>query len=61
MFDSLYRAARAATNIVTLPVAAVADAVTMGGGLTDRDESYTEAKAKRIAKDSKRLLDDIAG
>lgn len=61
MFDTLYRAARAATNVATLPVSIAADAVTLGGALLDRDESYAESKARRIAKDGKRLLDDVAG
>lgn len=61
MFDSLYRVAKCAADVATVPVSIAADAVTFGGLLTDRDETYTESKAKRIAKDSKDILDDIAG
>lgn len=61
MLDTLYRAARTAANVATLPVSAAADLITFGSIMTDRDECYTETKAKRIAEDGKRLLDDIAG
>lgn len=38
IFGSL---AKAALAVVTVPVGAVADIVTMGGVLTDRDKPYT--------------------
>lgn len=38
MFESL---AKAAVAVVTVPVAVVADVVTMGGVLTDKDQPYT--------------------
>lgn len=38
MFESL---AKAAVAVVTVPVAVVADVVTMGGVLTDKDKPYT--------------------
>lgn len=38
IFESLTKAALA---VVTVPVGAVADVVTMGGVLTDREKSYT--------------------
>jgi hypothetical protein len=38
MFESL---AKAAVAVVTVPVAVVADVVTMGGVLTDKDNPYT--------------------
>jgi hypothetical protein len=43
--ESLLRASVAAVRI---PVAIVADTVTMGGVLTDRDESYTASAAKDL-------------
>ncbi len=61
MFGFLERTVRTAANVVTLPVSVVADIATMGGELTDRRESYTESKARRISKDASRLLDDVAG
>ena len=38
MLESLVKAAAA---VVTVPVAIVADVVTMGGALTDKDQPYT--------------------
>lgn len=43
--ESLLRASVAAVRI---PVAIVADTVTIGGALTDRDESYTASAAKDL-------------
>jgi hypothetical protein len=37
---------RAGVAVVRIPVAVVADTVTIGGALTDRDESYTASAAK---------------
>jgi hypothetical protein len=45
MFDKLLKAA---VGIVTLPVDVVADVVTLGGSLTDKDEPYTVRKAGHI-------------
>lgn len=61
MFDFLSRTVRTVANVATLPVSMAADIVTMGGELTDRRESYTESKAKRIAKDAGKLVEDVAG
>lgn len=61
MFEFLGSAVRSAANIATLPVSLVADAATFGGELTDRRESYTTAKARRIKRDASDMLDDIAG
>jgi hypothetical protein len=38
LFDSL---AKAVVNVVSLPVTAVADVITMGGVLSDEEETYT--------------------
>ena len=38
MLESL---AKAAVAVVTVPVAVVADVVTLGGSLTDKDQPYT--------------------
>lgn len=45
---------RAVLGVVTLPVDIVADVITLGGSLTDRDVPYTARKAKQIMKN----LDD---
>lgn len=41
MFGMLESLVKAAASVVTVPVAVVADAVTLGGSLTDRDKPYT--------------------
>ena len=41
MFGLLESLAKAATSVVTVPVALVADAVTMGGFMTDKKKPYT--------------------
>ena len=41
MFGFIESLAKAATAVVTVPVAVVADVVTMGGALTDKDKPYT--------------------
>lgn len=47
LFESL---AKAAVAVVTLPVAAVADVVTLGGLLADRDEPYTATAAGNVVR-----------
>lgn len=47
---------RAGVAVVRLPVAVVADTITMGGALTDRDESYTASAAKDLVEN----LEDAA-
>lgn len=56
MFGKLLRAAY---DTATLPVAAAADFVTLGGALTDREEPYTIEKAKRIVDDVLTAGDDL--
>lgn len=41
MFKMIESLAKAATAVVTIPVGVVADAVTLGGSLTDKDRPYT--------------------
>jgi len=41
MFGMLESLAKAAASVVTVPVAVVADVVTLGGSLTDKDKPYT--------------------
>lgn len=50
MFGILEDLAKAAVSVVKLPVAAVADAVTLGGALTDEDTPYTAQAAGDIIK-----------
>ncbi|MBO1040422.1 hypothetical protein [Brucella pituitosa] len=57
MFDCLFRIA---TDVVTAPVAVVADVVTLGGMVNDRDEPYTITKARRIGFDTAKVIDKLA-
>ena len=41
MFGMLESLAKAAAAVVTVPVAVVADVVTLGGSLNDKDKPYT--------------------
>jgi hypothetical protein len=41
MFGMLESLAKAAVAVVTVPVAVVADVVTLGGSLTDKSQPYT--------------------
>lgn len=50
IFSSLTKAALA---VVTVPVSVVADVVTMGGALTDRDEPYTAEAVSDLVKNLK--------
>jgi len=46
-------------DVVVTPVTIVADVVTMGGVLTDKDEPYTATQAKKILKDVQDLPDSV--
>ena len=49
MFGMLGSLTKAAVGVVIeTPIAVVADAVTLSGSLTDRDESYTASTVKRV-------------
>ena len=50
MFGLLESLAKAAVGVVTLPVTVVADVITLGGALTDKDEPYTASAANDIVK-----------
>ena len=54
MFGSLLKAA---TAIVTSPVAVAADVITLGGALTDKDEPYTVTQAKAVVKNVQKAID----
>ena len=46
-------------NVVTLPLAIGADIVTVGGVLTDREETYTETKANVILDHAEDIIDEV--
>jgi len=41
LFDILTSVTKVAVNVVTLPVSVVADVVTLGGSIVDKDKPYT--------------------
>ncbi|EYR81811.1 hypothetical protein [Shinella sp. DD12] len=61
MFGLIEKAVRVTANVVTLPVSLAADAVTLGGELNDRRQSYTGSKLKRIGRDASDIVEDVAG
>lgn len=50
MLGMLESLTKAALGVVTIPVGVVADVVTMGGALTDKDEPYTASAVSDVVK-----------
>lgn len=50
MFGILESLAKAAVGVVAIPVGVVADVVTLGGALTDKDEPYTATAVSDVLK-----------
>lgn len=46
-------------DIITTPIAVVKDIATMGGDLTDKDETYLGAKLRKIDDDVDQVSEDI--
>ena len=53
MFGMLESLTKAALGVVTVPVAVVADVVTLGGVLTDKPEPYTAEAVNDVVKNLK--------
>jgi hypothetical protein len=53
MFGMLESLAKAATAVVTVPVSVVADVVTLGGALTDKDKPYTAEAVSDLVQNLK--------
>ena len=53
MFGMIESLAKAAAAVVTVPVAVVADVVTLGGALTDKDQPYTADAASDLVDNLK--------
>ena len=43
---------RTVINVATLPVAVVKDVATLGGNLTEQDESYTEQHLDKLKEEA---------
>lgn len=50
MFGLIEGLAKAAVGVVTIPAAVVADAVTLGGSLTDKQRPYTADAVSDVVK-----------
>lgn len=50
---------KTAVDVATLPVAAAADIVTLGGELTNRRNTYTGDNARRVVDDLEEVYDEI--
>lgn len=57
MFGILKSAAKAASAVVDIPVSVAADVVTLGGTLTDKDESYTSKASERFVQNVSDIAD----
>lgn len=58
MFGILKSAVKAVAGVVVdVPVAIVADTVTLGGALTDRDRPYTADAADRLVRNVEDMAD----
>jgi hypothetical protein len=53
MFGMLESLAKAAVGVVTVPVAVVADVVTLGGTLTDKEQPYTAEAVSDVVQNLK--------
>lgn len=53
MFGILESLTKAAVGAVTIPVALVADVVTLGGALTDKDRPYTADAVSDVVQNLK--------
>ena len=53
---------KTAVHTVTAPIEIVKDIATLGGVLTDEEESYTAQRIRKLAKDTKEIgeaVDDL--
>lgn len=57
MFKMLESAVKAAASVVTVPVAAAADVVTLGGALTDKEKPYTAEELSKLMKNLENMTD----
>lgn len=53
LFDTLGSLTKAAVAVVITPVDLLADAITLGGTLTDQDKPYTAQRAEDIMRNLK--------
>lgn len=46
-------------DVVTAPIEVVKDVATLGGVLTDKEETYTMKRLKRLASDAEEVRDEL--
>lgn len=51
---------RVTLDVIETPIAIVKDVATMGGVLTDQNESYTQQKFNEISDDYRDLKDEVS-
>lgn len=56
MFDFISDVTKAVANVVVTPVAMIQDFVTLGGVLTDREETYTMERLKDAASNLNKAI-----
>lgn len=57
MFGILGSLAKATVNVIVLPVAVTHDLITLGGTLTDRNQSMTEDCLENITESFEEIID----
>jgi hypothetical protein len=50
MFSILNSVVKAAVSVVEIPVAVVADVITLGGSMNDKDQPYTATAVEHLVK-----------
>ncbi|WP_157669297.1 hypothetical protein [Chitinibacter sp. GC72] len=59
MFGLLNRAVSVAVNVAVVPVAVVADVVTLGGSLTDQSKPYTAQRVGKAFDQAMKMADEV--
>lgn len=57
--DLLGKLVKTAIHTVTAPLEIVKDIATLGGVLTDEEESYTAQRIRKLAKDAEEIEDAV--
>ena len=57
MLELLTSLSKAAIGLIVLPVAVVADAITLGGTLTDKDDPYTTKAVSDVVQNLNNATD----
>ena len=58
-FDALGSVGKAVVNTAIVPVDVARDVVTLGGALSDEDETYTGKRARKIGRNLNNVVDEV--